>query len=252
MGGFLLFWVLRLLESPLYGGVSVVEEVISRQTDVGTEEITSSMTVSQTFVATDDDLTEVRVFLGTSMRPNSAPLVLTLEDEGGRVVRSAQADPAAVTDRSYHPFVFQPLPDSGGRLYTVTLSSPGGTSGNAFTAWLGNCDCYPDGEPAVNGRPRPEQELAMRVAYHHEDVVVWRELVNRMSQYKPEIMKGAWIVIMAAVSSLLGLASLGAFVFTTVPPGASSQGRPLWLFASVVAAAAVVVLTRAYSGIWGP
>ena len=249
-GAVMLIWVLRLLNGPLYSGISIVDEVISRQTDVPTPEITSGVTVGQTFVAADDDLTEVQIFLGTYMRANTVPVVLTLSDQGGSQVRTVEADPAMIHDNAYHPFVFDPVPDSRGKTYGVTLSSPTGRSGNAFAAWLGNCDCYPNGVLSIDGTPRPEQELAMRVDYQHSGVVVWKELVNRMSQYKPGTVKGAGIVLLGLVSTALALAALGGVTLSVFPPSGRQEGRPIWIAGSVLVAVAVVVLTHAYSGIW--
>jgi hypothetical protein len=251
-GAFLLIWVVRLLSSSLYGGVAVVDEVISRRTDVPAPEITRGATVTQTFVASDDDLTEVRVFLGTYMRSNTVPLVLTLSDANDRVLRTVEADPATILDNAFHSFIFEPVRRSRGATYAVTLTSPEGDRDNAFTAWLGTCDCYPDGTLSINGRPRRDQELAVRVTYHHGGVVVWRELVNRASQYKPEIVKGAGLVLLGVFSGVLALASLGVLTFSVFPRGDRREERPVWLAASVVVAVLVVVLTRAYSGIWDP
>lgn len=250
-GAMMLIWVVRLLSSSTYSPVSTVDEMISRQTDIPTPEITSGVTVTQTFVASDDDLTEVQVFLGTYMRANTVPIVFTLSEQDGRVVRTAQADPATIEDNAYHPFIFDPIPDSRGRTYWATISSPTARSKNAFAAWLGNCDCYSNGVLSINGRPSPDQELAMRVDYQHSGVVVWKELVNRMSQYKPGILKGAGIVLLGVVSTALALAGLGAATLSVFPRGEAQQWRPIWIAMSVVVAVVVVLLTGAYEGIWG-
>ncbi len=245
----MLMWVLRLLNSPSYGGVSTIDEMINRHTDVPTPEITGDVRISQTFVASDDDLTEVQVFLGTYIRVNTVPLVLTVTDGSGRAVRTINADPATIYDNAYHPFIFDPIPDSRGKTYTATISSPTATPGNAFAAWLGNCDCYPGGLLSVNGQPRQDQELVMRVDYQHSGIVVWKELINRMSQYKPGIVKGAGIVLLGLIATTLALAALGAVTLSVIPPDDVQRCRPLWLGVSVIVAVAVILLTRTYSGI---
>ena len=248
-GGVMLIWVLHLLNSPSYGGVSTIDEVINRQTDVPAPELTADVRVSQTFVASDNDLTEVQIFVGTYMRANTAPLVLTLTDARGNIVRTASADPTPIYDNAFHPFFFDLIQDSRGKTYTTTISSPTAAPGNAFAVWLGNCDCYPDGLLSMNGVASPEQEMAMRVDYQHSEVVVWRELINRMSQYKPEIAKGAGIVLLGFISTALALAALGAVTISVIPRGAAGRARPLWLAVSVVVAIAVVLLTGSYKGI---
>ncbi len=245
----MLIWVVRLLNSPAYGGISTIDEMINRRTDVPTPEITGDMRVSQTFVASDDDLTEVQVFLATFMRANTVPLVFTLTDGSGQVVRTVSAEAVTINDNTFHPFIFEPIPDSRGKTYTAAISSPAATEGNAFAAWLGNCDCYPPGVLSIDGRARQDQELVMRVDYQHSGVVVWKELINRMSQYKPEIVKGAGIVLLGLVSTALALAALGAVTLSVIPPGEASRVRALWLGVSVVVAIAVVLLTGSYEGI---
>jgi hypothetical protein len=142
-GAVMLMWVLRVLNSSTYGGISMIDEMISRRTDVPSPEITGDLRVSQTFVASDDDLTEVQVFLATYMRVNTVPLVLTLTDGSGKTVRTISTEAAAIYDNAFHPFIFDPIPDSRGKAYTATISSPTATPGNAFSAWLGNCDVIP-------------------------------------------------------------------------------------------------------------
>jgi len=190
----------------------------------------------------------VQIFVGTYARVNTIPLVFTLSAGDGPVLRTIQADPATIYDNAFHPFIFDPIPDSRGRAYAVTISSPQARPGNAFTAWLGNCDCYAEGVVSIDGKPRQDQELALRVDYQHSGVVVWKELVNRMSQYKPGILKGLGLVLLAFVSTVFALAALGAVVLSA-GPAKGGQGRPAWLAVSVVVAVAIVLLTHAYSGI---
>jgi hypothetical protein len=88
----------------------------------------------------------------------------------------------------------------------------------------------------------------MRVDYQHSGVVVWKELINRMSQYKPDIVKGAGLVLLGLIATTFALAALGAVTLSVIPPGGVQRCRPLWLGVSVIIAVAVVLLTRAYSG----
>ncbi|HET8945067.1 MAG TPA: hypothetical protein VFO59_09830 [Dehalococcoidia bacterium] len=247
-GAVMLAWVLNLLTGPTYAGVSTVREVINRNGQVMAPEIAGDVRISQTFVASEDDLEEVGILLDTFDRVNTEPIDFTLSDGNGQVQRAVQADPVTIHNFAYHPFVFDPIPDSRGKTYTATISSAGAEPGNAFATWLGNCDCYPEGIVSINGNERPDQELVMRVDYHHQGVVVWRELINRMSQYKPEIVKGAGLVLLGVLSTTLALATLGAVVTS---PGASEgeRMRPLWIAVSVIVAMVVVLLTGAYEEI---
>jgi Na+-transporting methylmalonyl-CoA/oxaloacetate decarboxylase gamma subunit len=248
----LLAWAYHWLGDTRYGGVATIDETISHRTDEPTPEITSSLRVSQTFIATDNDLTEVQVFLATYARENTATLVMTLRDESGSIVARGEAGQQTIANNAYHPFIFDRIADSLGETYEVTLTSPNGKTGNAFTAWTGNCDCYPAGELSITGTPQPDKDLAMRVNYHHDGVVTWRELLDRMSQYKPLIFKGAGLVLLALLSMAFALAALGAFTLSVVPRAEDQRdqyAKPLWIGAALVVAIIVLLLTGAYEGI---
>ena len=227
LGAFLAFWVRDLLDSPRYSAVTQTEELISRRTDFPAPEITRGGTLSQTFVATDDDLTEVQVLIGTYVRQNTASLILELSADG--VKRTVRADPATITDNQFHGFTFAPIEDSRGKTYTATLSSPDGRAGNAFTAWVGECDCYPDGALSINGLRHDDEELAMRIEFAHQDVVIWRELLNRMSQYKPGIVQGAGLVLLGLVGTALALGAVAGVTLAVMPESEDERRRPVWL-----------------------
>jgi hypothetical protein len=251
-GIFLMAWTWHWLGDSRYGGVATIDETISRRMDHPAPEITSGVEVSQTFVASDNDLTEVQLFLGTYIRTNTSPLVFTLRDSAHNVVATSQVDPATVLDNAYRPFIFDRIVDSRGKTYEATLTSPSGQSGNAFTAWISACDCYPKGELSISGVPHPDEDLVMRVDYHHDGVTTWRELLNRMSQYKPTISKGAGLVLLTGIGALFTLAALAYVTFSLVST-AEAQGedrpRPLMIACALIVALIVVLLTGAYQGI---
>lgn len=248
----LLAWAYQWLGDTKYGGVATIDETISRAMNQPAPEITSNVEVAQTFVASDNDLTEVQVFLGTYIRENTAPLVFTLTSSTGIDLYETMVDPKTIIDNAYHPFIFDRISDSRGKAYQVTLSSPLGEPGNAFTAWTSSCDCYPLGELSISGAPQPDKELVMRVTYHHDGVVTWRELLDRMSQYKPLIFKGVGLVMLAMLSAAFALGTLGAFTLAVVPRAEKQRDQyahPLWIAAAAVVAVIVLWITGAYEGI---
>jgi hypothetical protein len=55
------------------------------------------------------------------------------------------------------------------------------------------------------------------VAYQNPGVSTWRELLNRMSQYKPEFFKGALLVAIGV--GAFGFSVLAFAVFAVAPGG---------------------------------
>lgn len=212
-----------------YGIVALVEDVISQphvraeistitrststRADVVVGPITADTQVGQTFRATEPNLSEVAIMLATYGRKNHVPLVFSLwQDPPGKTpLRTVVAQPESVADNAYHAFQFPPIVDSAGEAFLLTLQSPQGTPDDAFTAWMGNCDCYPEGEAILNGAELHQRDLALRVGYHEEVTSVLRGLVNRLSQYKPWFFKGGFLAFIGLASLSLTLLAVGSF-----------------------------------------
>jgi len=181
----------------------------------GTEpgvEITSDVTVGASFVATEDRLTEVAVRFATHGRVNSGTLIFTLAmGMGGTPERSVEVPAASLAQDIFHRFAFEPIAGSGGQTYYMALTAKDAEAGNAVSAWIGTCDCDPNGELYVDGVRQTDQELAMSVAYETETHGMLWELVNRMSQYKPELVKGVGFVLIAMVATALAFFVVGLF-----------------------------------------
>ena len=137
-------------------------------------EITAGTRLGQTFLATESDLSRVEVLLATYRRINHAPLLFSLEEYPAdkAPLRTVIAEPESIGDNEFYAFEFPPIPDSAGRAFLLTLESPEGAPGDAFTAWLVACDCYLDGSPFLNGAEQPELELAFRVGYGNGGISV--------------------------------------------------------------------------------
>jgi hypothetical protein len=248
LGVFLLAWTWSLVDGPRFDSVPTTRELFSYRTDTPVGEITSGVAIEQSFLATRDYLTQVDINMATYVRDNSPDLVFELVDENGVTVRRVEVRPETIIDNQFHAFRFEPIADSTGEQYIARLTSPDGQIGDAFTAWAGDCDCYPGGALFVNGVEQPDSELAMRASYTRPGVVVWRELLDRMSQYKPLIFKGAGLVLVAAIATAMSLAALGWVAGAAVrrsPP--EVQPRILWLAASLIAVAIVLLITTPYS-----
>jgi hypothetical protein len=189
----------------------VIFEPLAKVAVRPTGEITGSMSFSQTFRATRANLAEIEVFLSNYGQPNQAPLLLSVTDlTSGNLRRSSVASPRTVADNRYHSFPFAAIPNSEGRTYVVTLTSPQAEPGHAVTAWLNEEDPYTRGLAHLNGTPDQRFDLVLTLEYHSQIEGVLNELVNRTSQYKPRFFKGARLIVLAFLALIIVLLAANA------------------------------------------
>lgn len=222
--------------------ISTITHSLNDLANIPAGEITAGTRVRQTFLATDPNLSRVEVRLATYQRRNHAPLVFSLEEylSAEASLRTVVAEPDTISDGEYYTFEFPPIPDSAGKTFMLTLESPQGTPGDAFTAWLGTCDCYPGGTALVNGEEHPGRDLAFRVGYHYEVTSVLDELINRMSQYKPWFFKGVPLATLGLFSLGLTLLAVGSFA-SSLLNGGERQIKWPWIPAASLIIVAVTL-----------
>ncbi len=208
--------------------ISRVTRSANGQANVPVGAITADVRVSQTFRATEANLSEVAIMLATYGRRNHVSLVFSLSSDppDGEPLRTVTVPPGAIADNAYHSFPFAPLTDSAGKSFTLTLESPQATPEDSFTAWLGECDCYPEGRAFLNGDELPQRDLAFRLGYHQDVTSVLHELSNRLSQYKPWFFKGGFLAVPGLTSLGLTLFAVGYFA-----AGVLDDNRRLWRWA---------------------
>jgi hypothetical protein len=115
-------------------------------------ELVQGLQVTQTFLSTCPNLAEIDLYLATYARPNTHPLLVRVQEVGsGQVLLDQSIAGSAVRDNAWHEFPLAPVPDSAGKTYMITLSSPEGQPGNAISIWSSRTDAYPGGEANVNG-----------------------------------------------------------------------------------------------------
>ena len=118
-------------------------------------EILAGEEVGQTFVATRNGLGAVSVFLSLFSRTNRGTLELRIYEgmPGARPLRVVSTAMADLQENTFHRFEFEPVPDSEGRTYAFTLTSPDAAPGNAVTPWVHPGDGYLDGYRLEGGEP---------------------------------------------------------------------------------------------------
>lgn len=219
---------------------------VSGQADTSLGEIVAGVSVSQTFQATEPNLARIEVLLSTYGRQNTMPLLLSLREYpsvDAPPLRRVEARPDTIRDNSYHAFEFAPIPDSSGRAFLLTLESPGAVTGDAFTALIGQCDCYPEGALILQGESQRQLDLAFRLGYKNRQLTsVSGELLDRMSQYKPWFFKGVALPAFGLVWLTLVLLTVGSFsssLFSSRGPFSS------WKWILIASLIIIVILTLA-------
>lgn len=209
-------WTSSALHQPeLKSGVSVIFGNLNSYVDVAVGQISANESIGQTFRATQSNMSRVDIRLATYGRTNEAPVILTLTGyPSGAPVRVVVAAPGDFQDGRYHTFRFPPVRESAGREFLMTLESPEATPGNPLSSWAGNCDCYPGGVAVLNGEPQHQLDLTIRIGYWNQTAAVTRELIGRLSQYKPGFFKGGALVILAVLALGLVIVVVGYFTFS--------------------------------------
>lgn len=126
----------------------------------------SDQVVGQSFRATAANLCTVDVLFATFRRVNTPEVVFELRaapDDNTPVARSV-VSAAVLEDCHFCPFPFDPLSDSAGQMYFVTIAAPDAVIGDTVALWTQLDPVEPDGERFVNGRRMPGR-LAIRLRY---------------------------------------------------------------------------------------
>lgn len=114
-------------------------------------EIYGSTIAGQSFIATDNKLTRIDVMLATYARENTEDVIFKLSEiDSAEQIVNITVDAEKIQDNTYHSFQFDPIPQSNGKAYIFTISSPESLPGNAITIWYNTTNAYNNGTAIVN------------------------------------------------------------------------------------------------------
>jgi hypothetical protein len=118
-------------------------------------EIAGSNKPGQTFVATDDNLSQVQVLGATYGRVLTGTLVFHLKAAPNAPTDLVTQDLslAGLSDNTWWPITFPPIRQAAGRTFYFYLESPGARAGNAATLWYNSDDLYAGGTRMDGNRP---------------------------------------------------------------------------------------------------
>ena len=126
------------------------KEVLSDISQIPVAEISKEVNVTQTFVASADNLSAISMQLATYGRINSSFVLFEVRGESGALVHSEKVEANSILDNSWFAITFEPVSNSSGKTFEVSISS-GSPSGLAITAYSSIEDTIPDGDLKVNG-----------------------------------------------------------------------------------------------------
>ena len=101
-------------------------------------EITQGDEIKQSFLCEYDTLSSLTLTVGTMARVNTDVIVAELLDEAGACLQALEIDTSTMKDFSDYTLQLSPVDNAKGKLFTLRLTSRGGTVGNAITLYYGN------------------------------------------------------------------------------------------------------------------
>lgn len=134
-------------------------QLISKCPQVWPEAAANGSEVAQSFLSQCASLSRITVAFKTT----EYPLNFRLKDlqTGAVVYEQAITESQSQDNNIIQEFKFGPLPDSLGRSYLISVSSPNKQSGKEITGWHSRSDVYPNGEAFIDGHPI-KADLAFR------------------------------------------------------------------------------------------
>ena len=131
--------------------------------DVG--EIISGSKVSQSFLASHDELHAISVLMATYARKNSSKIKFTLLNQDHKKIYSQELGTGTISDNTYLNFIFPVISKSKGNVFYFELSSVDASAGNAITVYRTKTKNYSDGILLVN-KTLVAGDLVMKIYYN--------------------------------------------------------------------------------------
>jgi hypothetical protein len=171
-------------------------------------ELVGGRHIGQTFQAPFSGLYRVDVVLATYARQNEGRVVFYLQDEvEGSELATIEIDAAQVHDNAPYRFTFEPVTNSGNRVFYFYLDAPEATPGNAITVWETDFDSYPSGRAYIDDQPT-DGDLRFTAYYRSSPREAWAALTTRVRTWHPLLWQMRWPVLGVAAAWVLGIGIL--------------------------------------------
>ena len=205
--------------------------------------------VEQRFRATHDNLRRIDVWVEIDGGA-SAEIFARLTPQGSdRPVRESRAEVrGARFSNATAAFSFEPIPDSGGTLYTLAVGVLSGPAPYVFLGMTGS-DVIPEGAAVVSGAPtRYADDLAMRTTWSGRFIEGMIEGLYLQDPQRPEQLRAVTLVMF-----------LWVFLVVAAWAGLSGRRPQFWrrfvwpsVLTSALITAGILVVTLAFFAVLSP
>jgi hypothetical protein len=99
-------------------------------------EITSGIEIRQSYVAKNDNLLGLTIFVSTFNRNNTGNMIVKILDgDGVDVLRTIQINYSELKDNQYHEIKFPVLKETKDKVFIISITSDSVETNNAVTIW---------------------------------------------------------------------------------------------------------------------
>lgn len=165
--------------------------------------ISAGREFGQALVAPADDLARVDLHLDNNHPEADGSIVfevLAVDERGDdgspgvtEPLRAVTITPAEVNSFEMHRFVFEPLPDSGGREYLVAVTSDEDAA-VGLTLRASDKDVYDSGEAYIDGEAEP---FDLNFALFHDAGA--GGMADRVEPFRPPLLNQGWLLLFCLV-----------------------------------------------------
>jgi len=149
--------VLFRVVKPAYAETLLVEVVNQPMFCCPTPEISGNTTISQTFIASRNNLCAVRVMFSCPVKQLKGDITFALKEAGnkGKTLHQMNYPLKEINDSDRCCFIFPPIPKSQGREYVFIFNSPSLQPGKGISLWYNTNGGGVGGRMLIIGNPAP-------------------------------------------------------------------------------------------------
>lgn len=153
---FAIFWLYIIFVHNPFGASEQSQIVKYGDTEKGiSKEITNEQNISQKFVAVDNDLKSISIYVATLGRQNSGNISFKILDEENNIIGQVSTDMSNIEDNSWVDIDIIDQEESKDKNYSIEIYSDEATTGNAIVTYVGkslqNATNYIQGDVEQSG-----------------------------------------------------------------------------------------------------
>jgi 4-amino-4-deoxy-L-arabinose transferase-like glycosyltransferase len=140
---------------PVYAEISLIKVLDQPFFSYPTTEISSAVTISQSFISSQNNLAAIQVMFSSRNPLKRGEITFSLMDAGDltQALYRINLPLEEIEDWNKYYFVFPPIKDSIDKTYTFSIQAPSLPGETGLALWHSLQDVYPDGTMFVNSTP---------------------------------------------------------------------------------------------------